>query len=258
MKPINKEDMPKLIVLIVLAVGIFGFALVQFISSSSPSVAATPAKAEKGTVVATAAGSDQAAAASELPASPELDFLHVGPPTGGKDPFIPNGSAALPPAGSADPVKVTKTNPLPNIPSPSDTTPSGYPAPLPSGGKSTVQVQELTEGPKPVNPAPVELPAPSWQVAGIVLAEHDTDGIKRGRDVAILRDGAGSRRFVTVGDPVNNGYVVSAVLPGGVEIRNKKRTTLINLDSSSLNLSERPGGTTAGSKENNGATTRAN
>ena len=47
MKPLNKEDMPKLIVLIVLAVGIFGFALFQFVASSSPSVAAVPAAPAK-------------------------------------------------------------------------------------------------------------------------------------------------------------------------------------------------------------------
>jgi hypothetical protein len=45
MKPIKKEDMPKLIVLIVLAVGIFAFAVVQMISLAPPSVAATNAAA---------------------------------------------------------------------------------------------------------------------------------------------------------------------------------------------------------------------
>jgi hypothetical protein len=90
-------------------------------------------------------------------------------------------------------------------------------------------------------PAPIELPAPAWGVSGIVLAESDSDGVKRGRDVAILRDATGDRRFVTVGDPVGNDYHVSAVRPGGVEIRSKKRTAMIRLDSSTSNSSDRPG-----------------
>jgi hypothetical protein len=261
MKPLNKEDMPKLIVLIVLAVGIFGFALVQFISSSSPSVAATPAAPGStpgaGTTVTSAAG--PGSAAQDVPVEPELDFLHIGPPMGGKDPFIPNGSASVDPTATVAAATVVRALPPVAL---SSSKPVDFGKILadirPDGPTMTEREEKPAVDSKPMAPVVVELPAPAWNVSGIVLAERDSDGIKRGRDVAILRDTTGNRRFVTVGDPVDNGYRVSAVQPGGVEIRNKNRTAMIHLDSSTPNSSQSPDGTTTGSRGINGATTRAN
>ncbi len=242
MKPIKKEDMPKLIVLIVLAVGIFAFAVVQMISLAPPSVAATTPAVPGTTVVASATGATplQDPSALDAPAHPELDFLRIGPPTGGKDPFAPNG-AASPANIEAAKVVAPIAPPIISAPLPQAAQPVqplnvgvGFPGGIGDGPTVTEK--------NPV-PAPVELPAPSWGVSGIVLAESDSDGIKRGRDVAILRDTAGDRRFVTVGDPVGNDYHVSAVRPAGVEIRNKKRTAMIRLDSLS-NPSERSGAST--------------
>ncbi|MES2461949.1 MAG: hypothetical protein V4671_15300 [Armatimonadota bacterium] len=267
MKPLNKEDMPKLIVLIVLAVGIFGFALFQFVASSSPSVAAVPAApaaasgtASTGTLVASAAGSGTVSASPDGAVEPELDFLHVGPPTGGKDPFIPNGSAAEKPVTVA---VVPAARPLPSVVA-TDSKRSNVISIMQPFGSNQPTFQErepkAASKEKPVETMPIELPAPAWSISGIVLAERDSDGIKRGRDVAILRDSAGNRRFVTVGDPVDNGYHVSAVLSGGVEIRNDKRTTMIHLNSSTSKPSEVAAGTATGTASLgiNGATTRAN
>jgi hypothetical protein len=263
MKPIKKEDLPKLIVLIVLSVGIFGFGVMQFMSLSAPAPPAASASTgadgagstpTTGTVVASAAGvvPGQDASGLATPADPELDYLHIGPPMGGKDPFIPNGGAA-PIAKSPDPAPVSAPAP----------TEAALPAPVPGGKNSnlakllglkdmrqnSVNLEDLDGGKAaPAVPVIVELPAPAWGVAGIVLAERDSDGIKRGRDVAILRDGTGNRRFVTVGDPVDNGYHVSAVRPGVVEIRNKNRTKLIHIDSSIPTSSERAGGIATGGR----------
>jgi hypothetical protein len=211
-------------------------------------------------MVASAAGPGQDAQGIPGQDEAELDFLHIGPPTGGKDPFIPNGPAAL------DATMIAPATPrlAPIVAKNSNSTNYDMLVPFP---KNPPTFEERSENKKvastsgsvtPITPLVVELPAPAWSISGIVLAERDSDGIKRGRDVAILRDTAGSRRFVTVGDPVDNGYHVSAVLSDGVEIRNKKRTAMIHLNTSTQNTSESPDGTTTGSRGINGATTRAN
>ena len=272
MKPIKKEDMPKLIVLIVLAVGMFVFALTQFMSNPAASVASTPPA--PGAAPTTAGGAAATTAsqlpAPEAPADPELDFLHIGPPAGGKDPFTPNGPAAPVVATPAPVVVAPVVRPLPPVAANTERG-NGLDRLLgirnihPNG----LDMDDTKPGMPTPGPAVVELPAPVWTVSGIVLAERDTDGIKRGRDVAILRDATGNRRFVTVGDPVDNGYHVSAVRPGGVEIRNKNRTAMIRIESSAVstgNPSLRPGiggasGMTTNTREIsgiNGANTRAN
>ena len=90
----------------------------------------------------------------------------------------------------------------------------------------------LFQGPGPEIPvakvvpvAPPPPPPPDFVVTGVVLGE---------RSVAILRgqgssEGGEERRFVRVADPVGNGFQVSAILRGGVEIRSGKRRVILKL-----------------------------
>ncbi|MBC8102755.1 MAG: hypothetical protein H7Z41_09230 [Cytophagales bacterium] len=274
MKPIKKEELPKLIVLIVLAVGVLGFALVQFLAApgGTPTAAATTGTPDTPGAVS-ASGSPVASATDKVPGAPgsldalgalatdpELDFLRIGPPLGGKDPFTPNGRAAPVAPQSAAPARPAPVAPLPSVVS-NENKRSNLQKLLGLTGSAqgAPGLQSLGGDVKPLIPAAVELPAPDWAVSGIVLAERDSDGIKRGQDVAILHDSTGSRRFVTVGDPVDNGYHVSAVRSSGVEIRNKRNIKIITLSSSSSsNSSARAGGATVGGSGLNGVPSRAN
>jgi hypothetical protein len=76
---------------------------------------------------------------------------------------------------------------------------------------------------------PVEVPPPDLTVTGVVLGDLST-GVTR--NVAILRgkgQGEEDRRFVSVGDPVGNGFRVAAVNADGVDLEDSagnRRVTL--------------------------------
>jgi hypothetical protein len=220
MKPIEKKDLPKLYVLIGLAVCVLGFAIFQFSAGmgSTPASASTTVKADDAK--AGAPGSAAGAVAGTPGAAPGVagfDVALVGPPSGGKDPFLPAGpakpenSVALPPAR---PVAGAAARPLTGL--------AGLLASVAPMPKPSVSPVELSK------PVAVVVPVPDLKVTGVVLGDLST-GVTR--NVAILRGGQGDedRRFVSVGDPVGNGFRVAAVHADGVEIEDSagnRRVTL--------------------------------
>ncbi len=237
MKKLDKKDMPKLIALVVVAVLVFGFAVWQFMpktsAGSSPAAGSTPSVATTGTTAAVPAGSETTASQPEAPQP--FDVGNVQILTGGKDPFVPNGPAApaLPGQVSAPqqtqpaskPVKVAQREPSLGIPSPGTLPISGGGG----GGRpgTPPRFNRLPEAePQQRRPAPVVAvalpppPPPTFVVTGVVRGEQE--------DIVILRDGD-ERRFVRVGDPVGNGFKVTAVLEDGVEIGSGSRRLILNL-----------------------------
>ena len=231
MKKIDKKELPKLIALVVLSAGVFGFAATQFMAPPKTN-AGTPAQSGKGAASSDAAVQPPAGQDAEGAGDPsEFHVQDLAIVTTGKDPFVPNGPAAPPepkvPAAMA-PVRVAAAAPAPAAPMPPLPTSMGGPPPFPAPG---VQVQEVRRpqpalAVRPVVPAP--LPPPSYTVTGVVRDE--TPDACSGK-VAILRGGAGNeeRRFVRCGDPVGNGFRVIAVHRDSVEIESGDRRVILTL-----------------------------
>lgn len=251
MKPIDKKDLPKLIAMIVLSVALAGYTLLTVVA---PSKAKTPGKKPESaeTIALAASATSSAAAAAQAagdPAALGLKGPSIGLLTAGKDPFVPNGSAA------ADKSAVTLAPKPPLPPSSSIATVAEKPAPsaaaaagrlerllglpgsyprsgLPPGGWSGLQGENANPGngsaaatvaAAPV--APMAVPPPAFTVTGVVLgADAGT------KSIAILRGGEGNeRRFVAVGDPVGNGFVVAAVHAAGVDIKSGSRRVTMKI-----------------------------
>jgi len=223
MKQIDKKDLPKLILLVVLTVVVFGYAAFAIVKPAQTNAATRPAGSQD----------DLTGTAGQIPAAVTQEAADTGMaiPTVGKDPFIPNGPAAIEPdpAGSGPVPYVAPLPQVPSLPSSGRRGMAGGP-PNWTGPRSSYGVNPLPlpapagygQG-GPVAPVPVEPPpAPEYSVTGIVRGEMD---------VAILRGGAGGeeRRFVRVGDPVGNGFVVAAIQADGVVIKSGDRRILLKL-----------------------------
>lgn len=268
-KPIDKKDLPKLIGLVVLAVGAFVFALIQLAPTTSAS-SAKPKPAPAGTTgspaaAATAKGDKPDAASDATFVADDIAIL-----TSGKDPFVPNGPAAvtLDPtvaapkaAPAAKPVSAPSENAAPVV---REITPPAPVLPSRFGGRAADAESEAVA--KPAMPAPVLPPPapPAYVVTGVVRGQNP-DGSD---NIAILRGGGASassssgpsvaaatpgsapaetaaaaaaptttseRRFVRAGDAVGNGFLVVAVRRDGVTLAHsgsKSRVTLTLGDNS--------------------------
>jgi len=238
MKPIKKEDMPKLAALIALSVGVGGYIIFEVITQvvpPAPSAAATPAPNTAASPGVPAPGGAQVALANgatpvpggapgATPTGPyggELDPANWNPVLiNGKDPFMPTAPPPVAPTRPA-PILINPGNPMSSHP-PIRTATNLFVQP-PVGPVHVVT---------PATPPPPPPPAPTYSVVGVVLADRNAVGAKEGQDVAILRSGT-DRRFVTVGDPVANGFKVAAIHSGGVDIRSGDRIATLPLISSS-------------------------
>lgn len=192
MKPLNEKDKPKLFALIGLSVLVLGFGAYQ-ITAGMAGAAPPPPPPKEEVRVAEASPAEEAAA---------LAFTGGGDiapnPSAGRDPFSPQINLSSVDAAPARPA--APGPPLPNL---------GVPGAFVPGGASA----RSAASPKPevvVVPPP---PPPTLTVSGVLVASRDAGG----RSVAVLT-GGGDRRYVTVGDPVGNGFVVSAVSLDGVEV----------------------------------------
>lgn len=297
LKPVPKKDQPKVIVLSVLAAGLVGGAAYQF-NSGDPRIAEAAAKAasksDKGTLAATAtptvsastrtpsSGSAPVAAGlvspvglGGIPLSANMsmtrivnengniyDLGMVGPPTGGKDPFLPKGgataamtAAAMPkPPAPPVPTPVPAAAPpdfaagrLDNLLNKAGIT-SGIPNSVSRGGGVSIAEVMNDEGgnrntangfPAPSGGAAGAValpppPPPAVMVTGIVMGIAEP-GSPAGSSVAVVRGadggaaGGSERRFVRVGDSVGNGFVVAQVKPGGIVIKSGSRRITLRL-----------------------------
>ncbi len=207
MKPVNPQDKPKLIVLIVLSVLVLGYGLLQLtagLADASPKPQA--ATTAKETPVTESVPEGQATATAPT------DALSVIPDPSVGDPFVPRFAIEPTPVAATSGAggKSVSSPPLPVLPDSvlASLGRPGVAAPGLPRSKPTVDGAGKTE---PVELAPP--PPPSLNVAGLLVAEAGTDG----KSVAILA-GAGEKRYVTKGDPVGNGYVVASVTLQGVEV----------------------------------------
>jgi len=235
MKQIDKKDMPKLIALIALALGLFGFAAFQFLlPQAAPAAPAVAAKTDKAPIVSPVVGPAPGAAATIA------DLATVTLMETGRDPFLPSGPAApkdpfalapvapapvLPIAGSA---AVNKANNLERLIGLANK--GARP-----GGLADV-MNQMNNGPGGAAGsavAPFVLPAappPAYTLTGVVTSEGA--GRFSRQSVAILRGGAGEmseRRFVKIGDEIGNGYRVTAIFAGGIDIKSGSRTITLNM-----------------------------
>ena len=280
LKPISKEDKPKVIVMSVLIAGLAGTAVYQVmrgderlpaaaelaaknppktgtaVADASPASGAPGAKnsAPAGLVQPAAFGASGPDEASFTRVTGEdgkvYDLAMVGPPLGGKDPFMPFATAAsvsvVPPAPVAPPVKPA----IPFTPPPglavgrldSLLSKAGITSTIPSsvsrGGVSIAEVMNGGggmsnptgfSGPPPSAASVVALPPPpppALMVTGIVIGVPQP-GVPTAASVAIIRGaGTGSgeeRRFVRAGDSVGNGFVVAHVRRDSVVIKSSTK-----------------------------------
>lgn len=211
MKKLDKKQIPQVVILAVLALGLFAyFAKALFLpgSVSAKGAAAAPA--------ATAAGVKPALGAALPGATAE-----AVPPTPAalmRDPFAPvvsatNSAAPLPAAPTlravpaAMPVRIAS---LPTLPTASLTVPAAPPLPFPAAGAPAASGRPGAFGGRPAASLPPLPAAPLWTVTGVLQSgsEH----------IAILRSGE-TRRFVKQGDFVDDRFQVAKVTRSFVVLR---------------------------------------
>ena len=198
------KDRKKLAVMIVLGIAVLGIGAFQFVNMSS-----TPAPAPK---VAEKAKEDEQntpeqAAETTEPTQMVADLYKVGMPV--RDPFQ---EGTLPLAeGMAPPV----TTPTPPVPNPVRRPVRHSYSPPPLGGRL-----------EPVNPngsglnispgTPLKNPEePSYSVSGVITGA---------KPAAVIVDGSGNQRLVTVGGSLDGDSQLVSVEKGKVTIRHKGKT----------------------------------
>jgi len=276
LKAIEPKDRLKLIVLVLAAFCVFGYSAFQTASYDNqqkamvaaaqqkishqpvvvaantaaqpagtlPSVVPTVGQVTPGTITAPGGQAGPRSGIAGVPVIATTATTVTGPPTGGKDPFQPSGRfAPATPTPTPAPPRVAIATPLP---APKAT----------SSGPIFTQLTSLGPGPAPVAPVVMPPPAPpAYTVTGVVVADRDNPGAA---PIAVLRGGAGAgdagngklastptmtassntseRRFVTIGDPVGNGFVVAAVRADGVDLRSGKRLVTLKIGTANGNL----------------------
>ncbi len=210
MKQLDKKQIPQVVVLAVLALGLFGYfakALLMPGPVSAKGPAPTPAAASPGPGAKTAPGAAVPGAAAE--AAPPLPAATL------RDPFAP----AVAVGTAATPVQAS----LPRQAAASDAVPSPRLASLRALPPTSVGIPAAPALPFPAAPASAfarptgSLPplpvAPSWTVTGVLQSgsEH----------IAILRSGE-TRRFVKQGDLIDDRFTVAKVTRSFVVLRSGK------------------------------------
>jgi len=142
------------------------------------------------------------------------DASIVPNPALGPDPFKPRLDLSAPPEGGPRPAAPSMGVPLPRFGA----------GTFPSAGFAPVAPQPAPAA-KPAVVAPVVIPPPqppSLSVSGVLVAAPGSGG----KSVALLA-GAGERRYVSVGDPIGNGFVIAAIGMDGIVVvdsANRSRT----------------------------------
>ncbi|BDI33001.1 hypothetical protein CCAX7_50520 [Capsulimonas corticalis] len=213
MNKIEKKQLPQLIALIALSVGVFGFFIYRMIAPT-PAAAQSPKVAKSALSEAAKKVADAAAAASEIPPAPAPTALM-------RDPFQPAiaDAEALAAYEKTQAPPVTTTPPAAprassraSFESAPGLTPMPVPhvAPLPSMG--ALPFSAGASGAPALSAAPA---APvTWTVTGVMGGDSG---------VAILRDGD-KRRIVREGDLLEGGLHVNHISRGAVQLERDGQT----------------------------------
>ncbi|MFM7323052.1 MAG: hypothetical protein ACKO5K_16250 [Armatimonadota bacterium] len=211
MKPVEAKDKPKLFALIGMSVLVLGYGTYQMTSGVS---GATPAAPKKEA----AAASGSTTPGAETTTTLAFDDASIVPnPALGPDPFKPRLDLAAAPEGIAAPA-ATGSVPLPRF-GPGGFLPAGYAPAVPQSAPAPVAERPAAP------PTPIVIPPPqppSLAVSGVLVAAPGSGG----KSVALLA-GAGEQRYVSVGDPVGNGFVIAAIGMDGITVvdaANRSRT----------------------------------
>ena len=198
MKPLDKKDQPKLFAMIGIAVLGFGYGAFTLATSSVATPKPLPSPSPAAQTAEGAQGADDG--------TWKPDGLQVLP-TGGRDPFMPEGSAAPQPTASptpkATPAPVVKPGGGPEIRWPS------HNQVIPGPKLKPLAVGPILK-PTPV-PTPAPPPAPTLELSGVLVAEEDS------RSKAIFKN-KDRNQILGVGDAAGNGWRVSNIQERKVEI----------------------------------------
>lgn len=228
MKSMDKKDQPKLIALIGLAVVAFGYGIYTLTGGAGAQAPAPPTEQATARKDPAEAAAEAAAAEGDADRQKLLVLARLNEPNIPRDPFMPSGPASTQPTPAPTPVPDPKSSPLP-----------GTNAWHVQSSKTTNLVNLLNQqagrfgagalGSAPEgNPSPLPIPSPpppTLSASAVVLSERPGDS------VAILRNGD-ERLYVSEGDPVGNGFIVSAIRRTEVVIidaKNRKRFQTIKL-----------------------------
>ena len=212
MKPIDKKEMPKLIALIAVAVIAFGYGIFTFMSGSTakpPPPAPSPAALKVG------AGGKPGEPAEDGTWRPEIQVVAL--PTGGRDPFMPDGESApkATPSPAPPATPAPDSTPLPQMRPGEPPLGPRWPA---NGGPLVIpqmRVKGVSIKPTPA-PTPVPAPVPLLNVSGVLVSEEAE------RSVAIVKDGEKGNRFLSIGDAAGNGWRVTGIKQREIEITDPK------------------------------------
>ncbi len=207
MKKLDKKQIPQVVVLAVLALGLFGyFAKTVFMPGSVSAKVAAPAPAAAASTSGASAAPGAAAPALSADAAPSL------PPGALRDPFAPAVASTSPaapmPAALAPRAVPHDAAPAPRLaslralPPANISIPAAPPLPFRAAAAPAFGRPAASLPPLPV--------APSWTVTGVLQSgtEH----------IAILRSGD-TRRFVKQGDTVDDRFKVAQVTRSFVVLR---------------------------------------
>lgn len=234
MQNVDPKERPKLYALIAAAVIAFGFVVKPMydliVPPARPGAEPPEPPRVRGGGVATAPGPATPAAGAATPSASGNNFIpDKFPPHFVRDPFAPVPDDVLAEAARYTVLRSTiAPSPDPSINKPSSIFAGGIgalPRQINESAQAMIQhktdVDAIGDEISHIGSAPtvVVMPTPEpppYTVSGVLIGEPG------GRDVAILHrtDGADERRFVVVGDQLENGFKVTAIESDGVRIKN--------------------------------------
>ncbi|GBC91848.1 hypothetical protein HRbin15_00307 [bacterium HR15] len=143
-----------------------------------------------------------------------------------RDPFRPTVAVMNIPNRVAQPAKTSAKSPVRAITGTPPVPPLALPAP---GGLEVKQVE------KPEPP-----PVPNWTLVGVVQGP---------RTIAILKDSEGNRRFVQMGDKLEDGWRIRRIERGKLTLQNGQRTISIHVGGSTAESKVPPDYSTGGMQQ---------
>jgi hypothetical protein len=228
MKPLQKDQVPKVIAIGVVATGLLGYCAFSWLGGGggAPAVAATPPAGPAVPPV------PEVGPKATIPALQLAEIHH-------EDPFKPAfGPTLAPPPAPPKPPAPVKPMVEARAPAPPPVLQDTFTGPPMDALPALVKVSEVTgpatarveppapkpEAPRPAppaaKPAPPAAPPPAVVITGILEGDDN---------VAILKWDDSHRQVVRVGDKLDGGYVVKAIRSDAVVVAHRTTTWTIRL-----------------------------